>query len=64
MAMTKEVLSANARNDGRGVGIAGRARNDRGVTYAGGRMPPLHRSIRVRAITQVENTQDPKPRLH
>jgi len=34
MAMTKEVLSANARNDGRGVGIAGRARNDRGVTYA------------------------------
>ena len=28
MAMTKEVLLTNVRNDGRGWGIAGRARND------------------------------------
>jgi len=28
MAMTKEVLLTNARNDGRGWGIAGQARND------------------------------------
>jgi|GEM_PF-2180267 len=52
MAIKKEVLLANARNDGRGWGIAGRARNDGRVTYAGvmraARMPPLHRFIRVR----------------
>ena len=28
MAMTKEVLLTNARNDGMGQGIAGQARND------------------------------------
>ena len=28
MAMTKEVLLTNVRNDGKGQGIAGQARND------------------------------------